>query len=199
MNRRSPQLERRRFLKWVSAAGAFFAAHDCIGAEEPKSGSLPSRGGEDEPRLRHLELVSSVPLAQMGEFCHRSLGLQVVEEKADRLTIGAGLTRLTFLSLRRGIISALGQSRIMKVVHSSIVATVMMVRALSVSICVHLWLSSSHSRRPDWVAALLLWVYPCPSAVFGPGFFGGDARQHRWLTLGLQCYRELRIVSAEFL
>jgi hypothetical protein len=33
----------------------------------------------------------------MGEFYHRSLGLPVVEEKPDRLTIGAGLTRLTFL------------------------------------------------------------------------------------------------------
>ena len=97
MNPQMYGLDRRRFLKWASAAGAFFAAHGWLAAEEPKSRSLREQSSQDGPRLRHLRLVSSVPLAQMREFYQGLLGLRLLEDTPERLTIGAGQTRLTFL------------------------------------------------------------------------------------------------------
>lgn len=87
------QPDRRHFLTWASAAGAFFAAHGCSAAEEP----LQKREAEREPLILHLELHSSAQLADMKAFYHESLGLGVAEEKPDRLTVNAGRTRLTFL------------------------------------------------------------------------------------------------------
>lgn len=90
-------LDRRRFLKLTSVVGAFLAAHHGMAAEKPKLGFLRIQGGEEGPRLRHLELLSSVPLPQMKEFYQGLLELPVVEDTTERLTIGAGQTRLTFL------------------------------------------------------------------------------------------------------
>jgi catechol-2,3-dioxygenase len=87
------QPDRRHFLAWASAAGAFFAAHGYSAAEEP----MPKREAKGEPLIRHLKLLSSAPLADMKGFYHKSLGLGVAEEKPDRLTVEAGRTRLTFL------------------------------------------------------------------------------------------------------
>lgn len=44
-----------------------------------------------------LELLTAAPLARMKEFYQQSLGLEVVENRPDRLTVAAGLTRLTFV------------------------------------------------------------------------------------------------------
>lgn len=97
MNPQMYGLDRRRFLKWASAMGAFFAAHGWSAEKETASGSLPELGGQDGPRLQDLRLVSAVPLAQMKEFYQGVLGLQLLDYTPDRLTIGAGQTRLTFL------------------------------------------------------------------------------------------------------
>ena len=86
------QPDRRRFLTWASAAGAFFAAHGCSAAAEP----MPTREARGEPLIRHLELLSSAPLADLKAFYHESLGLGVAEEKPGQLTVEAGRTRLTF-------------------------------------------------------------------------------------------------------
>lgn len=48
------------------------------------------------PRIRRLELLSAAPLAEMKAFYHQALGLNIMEEKPDRLTIAAGQTRLAF-------------------------------------------------------------------------------------------------------
>jgi catechol-2,3-dioxygenase len=93
-----PRPDRRHFLTWASAAGAFFAAHGCSAAEEPKR----DKNGKGEPLIRHLELLSSAPLADMKAFYHKSLGLSVAEEKPDRLTVEAGRTRLTFVKPATG-------------------------------------------------------------------------------------------------
>lgn len=91
------QLDRRHFLKSMSAALTFFSIHEC-------SAMAPSSKGkaQSEPLIRHLELLSSVPLAEMKAFYHESLGLEVAEEKRDRLTVKAGSTRLTFLKAPEG-------------------------------------------------------------------------------------------------
>jgi catechol-2,3-dioxygenase len=89
------QIDRRRFLAWASC----LAAHHGLAAEGLASGSTPTSRGRDEPgpRILGLELLSSAPLATMKEFYHRSLGLRLLGEAPDRLTIGAGETRITFL------------------------------------------------------------------------------------------------------
>lgn len=48
------------------------------------------------PRIVSLELLSSAPLAKLKEFYQDALGLRVLDERKDRLTIGAGATQLTF-------------------------------------------------------------------------------------------------------
>src|SRR4051812_26551895 len=86
---------RRRFLGWASGSSAFFAAHGLFAAQ-----ATPTARTEEamEHRILSLELLCAVPLATMREFYHRLLGLNVVEDLADRLTIAAGATELTFRS-----------------------------------------------------------------------------------------------------
>jgi hypothetical protein len=96
MGPRDLQSDRRRFLEWASAAAAFLAAHDGFAAEGPTSGSPPREREEPGPRILGLELLSAAPLAAMKAFYQGSLGLRVLDEGPDRLTIGAGETRLTF-------------------------------------------------------------------------------------------------------
>src|SRR5262249_13150446 len=91
------QPDRRRFLNLATAAGAFFAAHGCGDAEEPKSPAPTVKDGKVNPRIRSLELASFAPLVAMKEFYHRLLGLPVAEDKPTRLAIDAGQTRITFV------------------------------------------------------------------------------------------------------
>jgi catechol-2,3-dioxygenase len=91
------QPDRRRFLEGVATATMCLAVHDTLAAEGFASGP-PSRGADDPgPRILCLELVSAAPLATMKEFYHKTIGLPVLDEHPDRLTIGAGDTRLTFM------------------------------------------------------------------------------------------------------
>jgi catechol 2,3-dioxygenase-like lactoylglutathione lyase family enzyme len=87
------QPDRRGFLGAASTTGALFATHVGAAAEEKQ----PGPGGDGGPRLRGLGLLSSAPLAKMKEFYQQALGLRVVEERPERLTVAAGQTRLTFL------------------------------------------------------------------------------------------------------
>jgi catechol-2,3-dioxygenase len=96
-SRRILEGDRRQFLSWTTVAGAFFATHGFAEAEEPKVSTAPDRGQPDDPRIRSLELATSAPLADMKDFYQRLLGLRVVAETPDRLTIDAGRTRITFV------------------------------------------------------------------------------------------------------
>ena len=71
--------DRRHFLAWASAAGAFFAAHGFPAAAEPAA----NKDGKDEPLLQHLELLSAAPLADMKAFYHTTLGLGVARAAID--------------------------------------------------------------------------------------------------------------------
>ncbi len=93
----SSPLNRRHFLTWASAAGAFFAAHGWSMAEDVEDGSSPGREEGDGPRIRSLELLTAAPLPIMKEFYRQLLGLRVVEDQPGRLTIQAGETQISFL------------------------------------------------------------------------------------------------------
>src|SRR5262245_28456407 len=55
---------------------------------------------DKSPRIVSLSLLSSASLMHMKAFYHGLLGLDLIEEKPDSLTIAAGTTRLTFLPSR---------------------------------------------------------------------------------------------------
>jgi catechol-2,3-dioxygenase len=97
MNPHLPQPDRRRFLSWSSAAGAFLAASGCTPGEEAQPQSSPAQREKARPRIVSLQLLSAAALAKMKEFYHQSLGLRIVDEQPDRLTIAAGQTPLTFV------------------------------------------------------------------------------------------------------
>ena len=92
--RSSPCCDRRRFLKSASFAAGFFAMHNSPELLTAAPGTGPSSG--PSPRIRRIEMATSAPLDEMRAFYHQTLGLEVVEESADRLSICAGQTRLTF-------------------------------------------------------------------------------------------------------
>lgn len=85
---------RRHFLRWASTVGAFFAAHGLAG-EQPMPTALRQAGNKGH-RILGLELLSAAPLASMKDFYHRLLGLRIVDDQPERLTIAAGATKLSF-------------------------------------------------------------------------------------------------------
>jgi catechol 2,3-dioxygenase-like lactoylglutathione lyase family enzyme len=101
-----PHVNRRRFLQTatttVTAVGlgeqaALPAALGSSDSGKPGLASSSKGRKETSPRILRLELLTSAPLAKMKAFYHQSLGLRVLDEQPDRLTIGAGGTRLTFV------------------------------------------------------------------------------------------------------
>lgn len=97
MGSQSLDLDRRRFLSWASAAGTFFAAHGFAMPQQSNVGFPLGNAEEGAPRIRSLELLSSAPLPSMKEFYQQVLGLRVIEDSSQRLTINAGETRISFL------------------------------------------------------------------------------------------------------
>lgn len=95
MDQKSLPPNRRLFL--AGATAAIIAAHG-----EIAPASRATRPGSDSPLLLSLELLTASPLAKMKEFYHRSLGLRVLDEGDDRLTVGAGATTLTFVKAAPG-------------------------------------------------------------------------------------------------
>jgi catechol 2,3-dioxygenase-like lactoylglutathione lyase family enzyme len=82
-------ISRRQFL--ASSAGAFLAAHNAVVA-----GARQERGMEPV-RICALELLTAAPLAAMKDFYGRTLGLRILSDTGERLTIATGTTRLSFV------------------------------------------------------------------------------------------------------
>src|SRR5690349_15033669 len=93
---------RRAFLASASGGAAFLAAHHLafLGIAEPERSAREPAGRT--PRILRLELHTAAPLGRMREFYQRSLGLRVLEDRRDRLTLQAGETRVTFVPAARG-------------------------------------------------------------------------------------------------
>lgn len=82
-------LSRREFLA-STAACAWLACHP----EPILSDTASPPGGR--PLITRLQLSSAAPLAAMRGFYRDTLGLEILEDRADRLTVAAGLTPITF-------------------------------------------------------------------------------------------------------
>jgi len=92
----SMRTDRRRFLHGTCTGATFLAAHDLF-ADEPLPAILPSM--KSGHRILSLELLSAASLTTMRDFYGRLLGLPIVEDKQDRLTVAAGETHLNFLPI----------------------------------------------------------------------------------------------------
>jgi catechol-2,3-dioxygenase len=90
-----PRIDRRQFLG-SAAAATFVAMHDLPMSPAQTAGSFLVE--TPRPRLLSLELLSGAPISAMKEFYGKTLEQGVVEQRADRLTIEAGETRITFVS-----------------------------------------------------------------------------------------------------
>jgi catechol-2,3-dioxygenase len=88
-------IDRRHFLGSAATAAAFFAMHDAsvFGSQGSAPPVVPG-----VPRLLSIELLAGAPLAAMKAFYGKTLDLGLLDERADRFTIEAGETRLTFVA-----------------------------------------------------------------------------------------------------
>jgi catechol 2,3-dioxygenase-like lactoylglutathione lyase family enzyme len=88
-------MDRRTFLTRVGAAAGLLVAHRALPAAEPD----PKKGSMDTaPRIASLELLTAAPLAEMTRFYRDTIGLRVLDEKKDRVTIAGGATSVTFVA-----------------------------------------------------------------------------------------------------
>lgn len=90
-------IDRRQFLGSAAAAAAFLALHDVplIGQQDR---ALPPA---EPPRPRILSLELLVPPSAVGAmkaFYGKTLDLRLLDEMADRFTVEAGETRVTFVT-----------------------------------------------------------------------------------------------------
>ncbi len=102
------QLDRRRFLGDAAAAAsaAFVASHSApLMACTPHSSSPgddpdAAKRAAGSHRLLALRLLTASPLDEMKQFYNGLLGLPILAQGEDEITIGAGLTRLTFVKTK---------------------------------------------------------------------------------------------------
>jgi hypothetical protein len=95
MDRKATCSDRRGFLR--QSAAALIAAHTAGAKDAAGQTTAGNNRQMDRARILGVELQSAAPLARMKEFYQRSIGLTVVEDRADRLTVSAGESRLTFI------------------------------------------------------------------------------------------------------
>jgi catechol-2,3-dioxygenase len=94
MDSQLPLPGRRQFLARASAAAALIAAHEGV---MPRAASAPDGPPAAGPRIVSLALLTAAPLAKMKDFYLKSIGLRVLEDAPNRLTIAAGQSRVTFV------------------------------------------------------------------------------------------------------
>ena len=102
MDNLNPLLDRRGFLMTAVGSAAIAGAAGAGAMKKVLGAKRTMRGPDNQPRIVSLELLTSAPLPKMRDFYHTSLGLPVLAEQADRLTIGAGASRLTFVRADNG-------------------------------------------------------------------------------------------------
>jgi hypothetical protein len=107
-----PVMDRRHFLGSAAATAAFFAMHDVSPLASQSSGGTGTATGTStgataqaaahdaagRPRLLSLELhASASSMEAMKTFYGKTLDLGIAAESADRFSVMAGETRLTFV------------------------------------------------------------------------------------------------------
>ena len=91
-----PGIGRRGFLGSAAATAAIFTLHD-LAIVEAQTPLIPQEEPK-RPRLLSLELQSGAPMSAMKSFYGKTLDLRLLDEKADRFSVEAGESRITFIS-----------------------------------------------------------------------------------------------------
>ena len=89
-------IDRRHFLGSSAATAAFFAMHDL-----PSIGTHAARQSQEDPRrprILSLELLTGASLNAMKAFYGKTLDLRLMNERADRFTVEAGESQITFVA-----------------------------------------------------------------------------------------------------
>ena len=84
-------IDRRHFIGSAAATAAFLSARQAV------AGQVAAAPEPRVPRLLALELLSGAPLATLKAFYGKTLDLTVLKEAADRFTVEAGETQITFV------------------------------------------------------------------------------------------------------
>ena len=89
-------IDRRQFIGSAAASAAFFALHDVplVGGQVP----LVPQDEAKRPRLLSMELQSGAPMNAMKAFYGKTLDLRLLDERADRFSVEAGESRITFVT-----------------------------------------------------------------------------------------------------
>jgi catechol-2,3-dioxygenase len=91
-------MDRRHFLGSAAATAAFCAMHDIAMATAQQSG-VPLPPLTPRPRILSLELQAATSaMSAMKTFYGKTLDLRIMNEGADRFTVEAGETKITFVS-----------------------------------------------------------------------------------------------------
>lgn len=94
-------IDRRQFLSSAAVTAAFFAMHDraAAGAQGTSAQAEPKR-----PHLLSLELLAGAStMAAMRTFYGKTLDLRLLDDKADRFTVEAGESRITFVASEEAV------------------------------------------------------------------------------------------------
>jgi hypothetical protein len=91
-----PLIDRRHFIGSAAATAAFFAMHDLssLSAQIPGPPTIDT----PRPRILTLELMSGAPMNAMKAFYGKTIDLRIMDVKADRFTVEAGESRITFVN-----------------------------------------------------------------------------------------------------
>ena len=88
-------IDRRHFLGSSAATAAFFAVHDLPLIGAPAAGPAAGRSQAAHPVAR---VAHGGPLSAMKAFYGKTLDLRLMNERADRFTVEAGETQITFVA-----------------------------------------------------------------------------------------------------
>ena len=92
----TPLTDRRRFLSSTAATAAFFAMHDLAAAATQ---GTSAQAEPKRPHLLSLELLTgAATMGAMRSFYGKTLDLRLLDERADRFTVEAGESSITFVS-----------------------------------------------------------------------------------------------------
>ena len=90
------RIDRRHFLGSAGATAAFLAMHDfSLAGAQTGAAPQPEPG---RPRILSLELLTGANMNAMKTFYGKTLDLRIMDERADRFSVEAGETRLTFVT-----------------------------------------------------------------------------------------------------